>query len=140
MNTIVSKRFFSENVAEIVVEAPLIARSRKAGHFVMVRVDKHSERMPLTIADADVDKGTITLVVQRIGVSSNKLCALEAGDELADLVGPLGKATDIKKFGTVVCACGGVGAAPMFPIAQALKKAAAMPQKTGQAIRVTGVQ
>jgi NAD(P)H-flavin reductase len=68
MNTIVSKRFFSENVAEIVVEAPLIARSRKAGHFVMVRVDKHSERMPLTIADADVDKGTITLVVQRIGV------------------------------------------------------------------------
>ena len=123
MNTIVSKRFFSENVAEIVVEAPLIARSRKAGHFVMVRVDKHSERMPLTIADADVDKGTITLVVQRIGVSSNKLCALEAGDELADLVGPLGKATDIKKFGTVVCACGGVGAAPMLPIAKALKEA-----------------
>lgn len=123
MNKIVSKRFFSENVAEIVVEAPLIARSRKAGHFVIVRVDKNSERMPLTISDADIENGTITLVVQRIGVSSSKLCALEAGDTIADLVGPLGKATDIRKFGTVVCACGGVGAAPMLPIAQALKAA-----------------
>ena len=123
MNKIVSKRFFSENVAEIVVEAPLIARSRKAGHFVIVRVDKNGERMPLTISDADVEKGTITLVVQRIGVSSSKLCALNAGDSVADLVGPLGKATDIRHFGTVVCACGGVGAAPMLPIAQALKKA-----------------
>ena len=123
MNRIVSKRFFSENVAEIIVEAPLIARSRKAGHFVIVRVDKNGERMPLTISDADVEKGTITLVVQRIGVSSNKLCALNAGDSVADLVGPLGKSTDIRNFGTVVCACGGVGAAPMLPIAQALKKA-----------------
>ena len=123
MNIIVSKRFFSENVAEIVVEAPLIARSRRAGHFVIVRVDKNGERMPLTIADADVEKGTITLVVQRIGVSSSKLCALEPGDQVADLVGPLGKATDIKNFGTVVCACGGVGAAPMLPIAKALKEA-----------------
>mgnify|MGYP002516458021 CR=1 FL=1 len=100
MNTIVSKRFFSENVAEIVIEAPLIARSRRAGHFVIVRVDKNGERMPLTIADADVEKGTITLVVQRIGVSSSKLCALEPGDQVADLVGPLGKATDIKNFGS----------------------------------------
>ena len=122
MNKIVSKRFFSENVAEIVVEAPLIARSRKAGHFVIVRVDKNGERMPLTISDADVEKGTITLVVQRIGVSSSKLCALNVGDSVADLVGPLGKATDIRNFGTIVCACGGVGAAPMLPIAQALKK------------------
>ena len=123
MNTIISKRFFSENVAEIVIEAPLIARSRRAGHFVIVRVDKNGERMPLTIADADVEKGTITLVVQRIGVSSSKLCALEVGDQVADLVGPLGKATDIQNFGTVVCACGGVGAAPMLPIAKALKAA-----------------
>ena len=123
MNKIISKRFFSENVAEIVVEAPLIARSRKAGHFVIVRVDKNGERMPLTISDADLEQGTITLVVQRIGVSSSKLCALEAGDYVADLVGPLGKATDIRNFGTVVCACGGVGAAPMLPIAQALKAA-----------------
>ena len=123
MNKIISKRFFSENVAEIVVEAPLIARSRKAGHFVIVRVDKNGERMPLTISDADLEQGTITLVVQRIGVSSSKLCALEVGDSVADLVGPLGKATDIRNFGTVVCACGGVGAAPMLPIAQALKAA-----------------
>ena len=123
MNKIISKHFYSENVAEIVVEAPLIARSRKAGHFVIVRVNKNGERMPLTISDADVEKGTITLVVQRIGVSSSKLCALNAGDSVADLVGPLGKATDIRHFGTVVCACGGVGAAPMLPIAQALKKA-----------------
>ena len=123
MNKIISKRFYSENVAEIVVEAPLIAHSRKAGHFVIVRVDKNGERMPLTISDADMEKGTITLVVQRIGVSSTKLCALQAGDQIADLVGPLGKATDIRNFGTVVCACGGVGAAPMLPIAQALKQA-----------------
>ena len=123
MNKIISKRFFSENVAEIVVEAPLIARSRKAGHFVIVRVDKNGERMPLTISEADLEQGTITLVVQRIGVSSSKLCALEAGDRVANLVGPLGKATDIRNYGTVVCACGGVGAAPMLPIAQALKAA-----------------
>lgn len=123
MAKIISKRFFSENVAELVLEAPLIARSRRAGHFVMVRVDEHSERMPLTIADADTESGTITLVVQRMGVSSSKLVALEPGDEVANLVGPLGKATTIKQFGTVVCACGGVGAAPMLPIARALKEA-----------------
>ena len=123
MAKIVSKRFFSKNVAEIVLEAPLIARSRRAGHFVMVRVDDHSERMPLTIANADTEQGTITLVVQRIGVSSSKLVALNPGDEVANLVGPLGKATSIKHFGTVVCACGGVGAAPMLPIASALKEA-----------------
>ena len=123
MNAIVSKRFFSENVAELVIEAPLIARSRRAGHFVMVRVDEHSERMPLTIADADTEKGTITLVVQRMGVSSSKLLALNPGDTISNLVGPLGKATSIKQFGTVVCACGGVGAAPMLPIARALKQA-----------------
>ena len=123
MNTIISKRFFSDNVAELVVEAPLIAKSRRAGHFVIVRVDEHSERMPLTISDADIQAGTITLVVQRIGVSSAKLCAMNVGDQLADLVGPLGKATDIRKYGTVICACGGVGAAPMLPIAQALNAA-----------------
>lgn len=123
MFTVLNKRFFSENVAELIIEAPLIARSRKAGHFVIVRVDKQSERMPLTIADADPEKGTITLVVQRIGVSSAKLCALNVGDELADLVGPLGRATHIENYGTVVCACGGVGAAPMLPIAEALKAA-----------------
>ena len=123
MNRILSKRFFSDNVAELVVEAPLIARSRRAGHFVIIRVDALSERVPLTIAGADVEKGTITLVVQRIGVSTHKLLAMEPGDCIHDVVGPLGRATRIEKYGTVVCACGGVGAAPMLPIAEALKKA-----------------
>ena len=123
MNKIISKRFFSANVAEIVVEAPLIARSRKAGHFVIIRVDAQSERVPLTIAGADVEKGTITLVVQQIGASTHKLLALNPGDCLHDIVGPLGRATRIENYGTVVCACGGVGAAPMLPIAEALKKA-----------------
>ena len=123
MNKIISKRFFSENVAELVVEAPLIARSRRAGHFVIIRVDANSERVPLTIAGADIEKGTITLVVQQIGVSTRKLLALNAGDLIHDVVGPLGRATRIENYGTVVCACGGVGAAPMLPIAEALKKA-----------------
>lgn len=123
MNKILSKRFFSDNVAELVVEAPLIARSRRAGHFVIIRVDAQSERVPLTIAGADVEKGTITLVVQRIGVSTHKLLAMEPGECLHDIVGPLGRATRIENYGTVVCACGGVGAAPMLPIAEALKKA-----------------
>ena len=123
MNRIIEKSQFSENVFRFVVEAPLIARARKAGHFVIVRTDPHGERMPLTIAEADPEKGYITLVVQRVGVSSDKLCALKAGDMLADVVGPLGKATHIEKFGTVVCAGGGVGTAPMLPIVQALHKA-----------------
>ena len=123
MNRILSKRFFSDNVAELVVEAPLIARSRRAGHFVIIRVDDHSERVPLTIAGADVAKGTITLVVQQVGASTHKLLALNPGDCIHDVVGPLGRATRIENYGTVVCACGGVGAAPMLPIAEALKKA-----------------
>ena len=105
------------------MEAPLIARSRRAGHFVIIRVDAQSERVPLTIAGADVEKGTITLVVQQVGASTHKLLAMEPGESLHDIVGPLGRATRIEKYGTVVCACGGVGAAPMLPIAEALKKA-----------------
>ena len=123
MNKILSKRFFSENVAELIVEAPLIARSRRAGHFVIIRVDDHSERVPLTIAGADIEKGTITLVVQQVGASTHKLLAMNPGDCIHDVVGPLGRATRIENYGTVVCACGGVGAAPMLPIAEALKKA-----------------
>ena len=105
------------------MEAPLIARSRRAGHFVIIRVDAQSERVPLTIAGADIEKGTITLVVQQVGASTHKLLAMEPGESLHDIVGPLGRATRIEKYGTVVCACGGVGAAPMLPIAEALKKA-----------------
>ena len=105
------------------VEAPLIAKSRKAGHFVIVRVGEKGERMPLTIAAADPVKGTITLVVQEVGLSSTRLCELNEGDYITDVVGPLGKATHIENFGTVVCAGGGVGVAPMLPIVQALKAA-----------------
>lgn len=121
--TIVSKRLCSPLVAQFEIEAPRIAAARRAGHFVIVRTDEHSERMPLTIAAADTQRGTITLVVQRVGVSSAKLFDKAVGDTLADVVGPLGKATHIARFGTVVCAAGGVGAAPMLPIARALKEA-----------------
>lgn len=123
MSKIVGKEYFSENVVKLEVEAPLIAKARRAGHFVIVRVGEKGERIPLTIASSDESKGTITLVVQKIGVSSSKLCSLNVGDEITDLVGPLGKATHIENFGTVVCAGGGVGVAPMLPIVEALKKA-----------------
>ena len=123
MNKIVSKEQFSEKVFKFEIEAPLIAKARKAGHFVIVRVGEKGERMPLTIAGADTRKGTITLVVQKVGLSSTRLCQLEVGDEITDVVGPLGKATHIENFGTVVCAGGGVGVAPMLPIIQALKEA-----------------
>ena len=123
MNKIVKKEQFSEKVFKLVVEAPLIAKSRKAGHFVIVRVGENGERMPLTIADSDIEAGTITLVVQTVGYSSTKLCSLNEGDYITDVVGPLGQATHIEKFGTVVCAGGGVGVAPMLPIIKALKAA-----------------
>ena len=123
MNKIIKKEQFSEKVFLFEMEAPLIAKSRKAGNFVIVRVDKKGERMPLTIAGADIERGTITLVVQMVGLSSKKLCALNEGDYVADIVGPLGNPTRIEKYGTVVCAGGGLGVAPMLPIIQALKAA-----------------
>ncbi|MGN0068769.1 MAG: bifunctional dihydroorotate dehydrogenase B NAD binding subunit/NADPH-dependent glutamate synthase [Prevotella sp.] len=123
MNRIVRKEQFSEKVFLFEIEAPLIARSRKAGNFVIVKIGQHGERMPLTIADADIKKGTITLVVQKVGLSSTKLCNLNVGDYVTDCVGPLGNATHIEKFGTVICAGGGVGVAPMLPIIKALKAA-----------------
>lgn len=123
MFKIVTKKQFSEKVFLFEIEAPLIAKSRKPGNFVIVRVDKHGERMPLTIADADTERGTITLVIQEVGLSSTKLCQKNEGDSVADIVGPLGNPTHIEKFGTVVCACGGVGAAPMLPIVRGLKAA-----------------
>ena len=123
MNKIVSKQQFSEKVFKLEVEAPLIAKSRRAGHFVIVRTGEKGERIPLTIADSDVERGTITLVVQTVGYSSTKLCRLNVGDYITDVVGPLGQATHIEKFGTVVCAGGGVGVAPMLPIIKALKAA-----------------
>lgn len=123
MNKIVKKVQFSEKVFKLVVEAPLIARARKAGHFVIIRVDEKGERIPLTIAGSDIQKGTIDLVIQTVGVSTTRLCALNEGDYIHDVVGPLGRATHIENYGTVLCAGGGVGTAPMLPIIQALKAA-----------------
>lgn len=123
MNKILSKQQLSDKVFKLEVEAPMIARSRRAGHFVIVRAGEKGERVPLTIADADLAKGTITLVVQEVGLSSTRICQLGEGDYITDVVGPLGKATHIERFGTVVCAGGGVGVAPMLPIVRALKEA-----------------
>ena len=123
MNKVVSKEQFSANVTKLVVEAPLIAKARRAGHFVIVRAGEKGERIPLTIADSDPQAGTITLVIQSVGDSTRKICALEPGEFLHDVVGPLGQATHIEKYGTVLCAGGGVGTAPLLPIIRAMKEA-----------------
>ncbi len=123
MNKIISKEHFSENVVKLVIHAPDIAKSRKPGHFVMVKLGKKGERIPLTIAGADTKAGTIDLVIQVVGVTSQKLTALNVGDEITDLAGPLGEATHIEKVGTVLAAGGGVGTAPLLPIVEGFKKA-----------------
>lgn len=123
MYKIVDKEHFSPAVVRFEVEAPEIARARKPGHFVIVRVGEGGERIPLTIADADTTRGTITLVVQAVGVSTRKINALEPGESFTDVVGPLGRATHIEKVGTVVCCGGGVGVAPLLPIVKAMKQA-----------------
>jgi ferredoxin--NADP+ reductase len=123
MNKIIEKEYFSDLVVKLVLEAPYIAKSRKAGHFVIVRVGERGERIPLTIAEADLEKGTITIIVQKVGVSSIKLCNLEVGDNVHDVVGPLGNPTHIEKLGTVLAAGGGVGVAPLLPIVEAYKSA-----------------
>ncbi len=123
MNQVVSKEFFSENVVKLEIKAPRIAKSRKAGHFVMVRVGGEGERIPLTISSADTDKGTITLVIQKVGVTSRKLAELNEGDFVTDMVGPLGQATHVEKAGTILACGGGVGVAPLLPIVEAFKKA-----------------
>ena len=123
MFKIIEKKFLSENVARLVIEAPYIAKSRRAGHFMILRIDKNGERIPLTISDVDLEKGTISVIVQRVGVTSHKLCDMNAGDFILDVVGPLGQPTHISNIGTVLCAGGGVGVAPLFPIVQAMKLA-----------------
>ena len=123
MNRIVEKEFFSENVVKLVVEAPLIAKARKPGNFIILRVSENGERIPLTIAGADEEKGTITIIAQKVGVSTEKLARMNIGDCLVDLVGPLGKATEIHNVGTVLCCGGGVGVAPMLPIVEGFKRA-----------------
>ena len=123
MNKIISKEFFSENVFKMVIHAPDIALSRKPGHFVIIKMGKKGERIPLTIAGADKENGTIDLVVQIVGVTSRKLSMLNVGDIITDIAGPLGQATHIEKVGTVLAAGGGVGTAPLLPIVEAFKKA-----------------
>lgn len=123
MNEILEKKVLSDVTKLMVVEAPLVARKARAGQFVIVRVDEYGERVPLTIADYDREAGTIVLIFQEVGKSTMQMGTLEAGDELATVVGPLGHATELDNFGTVVCIGGGVGIAPIFPIARALEEA-----------------
>jgi glutamate synthase (NADPH) small chain len=123
MFKILSKKFLSESVFQMDIEAPLIAKSRKAGHFIILRVDEHGERIPLTISGSNTENGTIRIIVQKIGLSTLKLSRLNEGESIHDLVGPLGNATHIARQGTILCAGGGVGIAPLLPIAQALKAA-----------------
>jgi len=123
MYKILEKEILSENVVKLVLENKLIAANRKAGQFVIVKIDEKGERIPLTIADADPVQGTITLIIQKVGTTSHKLSLLNEGDAVSDLVGPLGRPTEIEKVGTVAAAGGGVGIAPMYPIARALKEA-----------------
>jgi ferredoxin--NADP+ reductase len=123
MNKIVGKEYFSDQVVKLVIEAPYIAKSRKAGHFVIVRLGEKGERIPLTIAEADIEKGTITIIVQKVGVSSIKLYNMEVNDSINDVVGPLGHPTHVEKVGTVLASGGGVGVAPLLPIVEAMKNA-----------------
>ncbi|MCD6091958.1 MAG: sulfide/dihydroorotate dehydrogenase-like FAD/NAD-binding protein [Bacteroidales bacterium] len=123
MNKIISVDKLSENVVRLEIEAPRIAKKRKAGHFVIVKLGLKGERIPLTISSSNPEKGTITLIIQKVGVTSHKISILKAGDEITDVVGPLGQATHVEKIGTVLCAGGGVGTAPLLPIVEAMKKA-----------------
>jgi ferredoxin--NADP+ reductase len=120
---ILVKEQLSENVFKMILDGPKIAQKRKAGQFVVLRIHEEGERVPLTIADADPNKGTITIIFQVVGKSTGHLADLNVGDDLLDLVGPLGKPTHIEKVGTVACIGGGVGIAPVYPITQALKNA-----------------
>ncbi|KKK51550.1 hypothetical protein LCGC14_3113820, partial [marine sediment metagenome] len=123
-NKIVAKKQLSENVFTIEVEAKLIAAARKPGQFVIVGIsDDYGERIPLTIAGTDVAKGTITLVFQRVGKTTAEMADLNVGDELSYIAGPLGRPTHVEKLGTVVCVGGGIGNAPLLPIATAMKEA-----------------
>ncbi len=120
---ILSKKQLCEGQFEIVVDAPNVTRNGKAGQFIILRVDENGERIPLTIADIDKEKNELTIVFMAVGYTTKKLAQLEAGEEIEDLVGPLGVPTNVKKYGTVVCVAGGYGAAPCYLIAKSLKEA-----------------
>ena len=124
MNEIIAKEQLSQDVYRMRVKAPLIAEERQPGQFIILQLDtEFGERIPLTIADADVAEGSITIIFQAVGKSTKLLAQMKAGEEIPNLVGPLGRPTHIEKFGTVVCVGGGIGVAPMYPIAQGMKKA-----------------
>jgi ferredoxin--NADP+ reductase len=123
MNRILTHREIAKDIHELVVEAPEIAATAKPGHFVVVMADEKGERIPLTVADFDRSKGTLTLVLMVVGTSTHKIAALPQGGNLFALAGPLGAPSEIEKYGTVVCVAGGVGVAPVYPIARALKEA-----------------
>ena len=123
MYRILEKQDLSEAVKLFIAEAPQVARKARAGQFVIVRNDDHGERIPLTIADYNREAGTITLVVQEVGKSTMQMGRLKASDSFATIAGPLGHPTEIENYGTIVCVGGGVGIAPIFPIARALKEA-----------------
>ncbi len=120
---ILSKKELCTNQYELIIEAPYVVRNAKAGQFIILRVEKDGERIPLTIADVDKEKGLLTIVFMAVGYSTKKLAQFEVGDELVDLVGPLGTPTHIQKYGTVVCVAGGYGAAPCYLISKAFKDA-----------------
>ena len=120
---ILSKKEICPHQYEITIDAPYVVRNAKAGQFIIFRAGENGERVPLTIADVNKEKGELTLVFMAVGYSTKELAALEVGDEIADIVGPLGKPTTIKKYGTVVCLAGGYGAAPCYLIAKAFKDA-----------------
>jgi len=120
---ILSKKEICPNQYEITIYAPYVVRNAKAGQFIIFRADENSERVPLTIADINKDKGELTLVFMAVGFSTKKLAQIDVGEEIHDIVGPLGQPTHIKKYGTVVCLAGGYGAAPCYLIAKAFKEA-----------------
>ena len=123
MYQILQTRDLAPTVKQFLIHAPLVARKRRAGNFVMLRISETGERIPLTIADGDAEAGTISLIVQAVGKTTRQLCSMRAGDTVLDVVGPLGKPTPVEKFGTVVCVGGGVGTAELYPIARALRDA-----------------
>ena len=124
MNKILAKQRLSKEVFRMEIEAPEIAEARKPGQFIILQMGgEFGERIPLTIANADPVKGSITLIFQAVGETTHRLALLEIGDTIENLLGPLGKPTDIKKYGKVVCVGGGIGVAPLFPIVEGMKKA-----------------
>ncbi len=123
MYKILKSEELSAGVKSFIVEAPMVARKCQAGQFIILRIDEEGERIPLTIADYDREKGTIQLIFQEVGNTTKQLGTLKTGDALLDVAGPLGKATEIENYGTVVCIGGGIGVAPVYPIARAYKKA-----------------